>query len=189
MEKHVHEVESQLKGYPKVVVVIMLAFFPMIGVGLLGIGIIFVILAKRDGIELLSIKWLLLPILGGGIVTIIFGLECISACLAKYRISRGGLETKYPMGAWKLIPWEEFQEVSICYSNQRALSEKRAHRLLCFIKKGERRNICGGWKINNIFRHRSVISIVYSEELYTILKETYPLEIMDLTNYNMRVEE
>ncbi len=100
--------------------------------------------------------------------------------LAWYRFASDGLYIKYPLQKGKLIPWNEFQQVCICYGGYGGNADLPLKEVLCFVKKGEKESpLHGRWKTDNPFHYRSVISIAYTPELHEGLKQKYPGDIVD----------
>ena len=98
----------------------------------------------------------------------------------KYNFCDKGIWIKAPFKASKQISWEEFQEICICYSSYTTKGESAAHIVICFVKKGERKDFYGRWKADSIFHCRSVITLGYTDELYNVIKINCPYEIVDL---------
>lgn len=99
---------------------------------------------------------------------------------AYFDYSAEGLGVKYLLQKRKVIPWDEFQEVCVCYASYSTRGERTAHSVLCFVKKGEKRNLYGRWKADNPFRSRSVIAMDYTDELYEEVQKHCPYKIPDL---------
>ena len=99
---------------------------------------------------------------------------------AYFDYSAEGLGVKYLLQKRKVIPWNEFQQVCVCYASYSTRGEGRAHSVLCFVKKGEKQNVYGRWKADNPFHNRSVITMEYTDELYEEVKKHCPYEIPDL---------
>lgn len=99
---------------------------------------------------------------------------------AYFDYSEEGLGVKYLLQKRKVIPWSEFQQVCVCYTSYSTRGQATAHSVLCFVKKGEKKNVYGRWKASNPFRSRSVIAMDYTDELYEEVKKHCPYEIPDL---------
>lgn len=99
---------------------------------------------------------------------------------AYFDYSEEGLGVKYLLQKRKVIPWSEFQQICICYTSYSTRGERTAHSVLCFVKKGEKKNIYGRWKASNPYHSRSVISMEYTDELYKEVQKHCPYEIPDL---------
>jgi len=109
------------------------------------------------------------------------GWYFIETILAQYRFQDNGLYVKYPLSKGRLIPWNAFQEVCICYGGLNSRPHNAAP-VICCVKKGERRNGYGRWKTNHIFHYKHVITIPYSPELHEGIKEKCPYKVVDLRN-------
>lgn len=113
-----------------------------------------------------------------GIFTLILNAFFLSQLFAKYKFNKAGVTVKYPCSAAKLVPWSEFQQVCICYTSYSKLGE--AFVVIACVKHGEKKNLFGRWKTDNPFRHRRVITMDYTDELYQTIKENCPYEVVDL---------
>ena len=118
--------------------------------------------------------------IGMGVLIVMMFFGCFSMIFFKYEILAEGIRTKYPLQGWRLISWDEFQQVCVCYAGYTTRGERKAHSVVCFVKKGEKKNLYGRWKTDNPFHYRSVITIEYTDELYEEVKEKCPYEIPDL---------
>ena len=115
-----------------------------------------------------------------GILLLTAGMAAISDLHAKYDIRTDGLWVKYPLEPLKMISWNEFQEVCVCYAGHH---NGHAHSVICCVKKGEKENVfTGRWKTMNPYKHRSVITMDYTDELYDEFKEKCPYPVKDLRN-------
>ena len=107
----------------------------------------------------------------------------MAAALARFRFLPEGLAATYPLHQEILIPWEEFQQVCVCYvgyPHQDAYtgSEIRPG-VICCVKKGEKKDIFGRWK-ENPFRYRSVIYLIHKPEYLAALRQVCPYPVPDL---------
>jgi len=93
-----------------------------------------------------------------------------------------GVRVKFAWEPWTIIGWEEFQEVCVCYANYATKGRPGATKIVCFVKRGEKRSfLTGRWKTEGpIFHYRSILRPVYSDELYEIVKEHCPYKVPDL---------
>ena len=57
---------------------------------------------------------------------------------------------------------------------EKLVAEARTH-----VKKGEKKNLLGRWKVDNFLHCKSVIRLDYSEELYTEIVSLYPRRVID----------
>lgn len=103
----------------------------------------------------------------------------ISFVFAKYEFSPDGVEVKYVGRRTQIIPWDDFQEVCICYADYTAGADSQLTKVICLIKKGEKKNIFGRWKVDNFLRYRSVIRLDYSPALYQKVLDVCPYPIVD----------
>lgn len=96
----------------------------------------------------------------------------------KYEITEEGLYVKYPLESKKLLKWNVFQQVCVCYHHNKGVG---GYVVICCIKHGEKRSFwTNRWKTDSLFHHRSVITIDYTYELYETFKKMCPYEIIDL---------
>lgn len=104
----------------------------------------------------------------------------------KYKIVEEGLWIKYPLEFPKILPWTDFQQICVCYSNT---SGPGTYVFICFIKHGEQKSFMSGrWKAGSFLHYRSVITMDYTFELYKSIKKMCPYDIVDLretTNYKI----
>ncbi len=165
---------------PPIVIFLILATFPIVGIALLALDVwlFFAMLGLGESLGFV-ILWFVF-IAGIAIFCLCVGAAFISRGLVRYKICSEGLWAKYPIEKLKLIPWEKFQEVCVCYAARTTRGEPRAHKVICCIMKGEKKNGYVRWKTDNPFMHRRVITMDYSTELYEAIKETCPHEIVDL---------
>ena len=182
MDQSVFEVKGQLSCYPKVVILILLGFFPVLGLGVFCLAIWLFILDIKESSFSYIILIAIFALIILSVFFILLGYTFICRGLAQYRICSDGLLVKYPMKKENLIVWNEFQQVCICYAAYTTAGESRANTVICFIKNDEKKNIHGRWKTDNPFKYRDVICLDYSDELRHGIKERCVHEIIDLRN-------
>ena len=173
----------QMGDYPKSIIVLILGFFPFLGI-VLSIAAICVSYSAYalDGYSLTYSLILFAYIMLVSIICFFFGWCFISRGLAKYRFTDIGLTAKFPLKKEIIIPWESFQQVCVCYAAYTTRGVRRANTVICCVKKGETKNGLGRWKTDNPFRYRSVICIEYREALLNGLVEKYCGTVVDLRN-------
>ena len=176
-----------VKNYPPIIkrsvliVLIMLAVvIAIIGVDMLISGIWLLVDDISIGCFGFDTVFCSFVSMGTGVLMVIYILNLISMSFYKYEILAEGIRTKYPLQGWRLISWDEFQQVCVCYAGYTTRGERKAYSVVCFVKKGEKKNLYGRWKTGNPFHYRSVITIEYTDELYEEVKEKCPYEIPDL---------
>ena len=81
---------------------------------------------------------------------------------------------------WSSTPWQEFQQVCVCYAAYTTRGKKKANTVICCVKQGEKKNLHGRWKTDNPFHHRSVICIDYSPEYHADITRMCPYAVEDL---------
>ena len=160
------------------------AVFAYIG-GFLLFSLIFLCIGIRDflvssgsisGIIDLLIGFLL------ALVTFYTGYCTLNESGAHYEVHEDGLYMKYIIPAETIVrPWEEFQEICLCYAN---ISSENKRTIICCVKQGEKRGWNGQWKTGNLFNYRTVIRIAYSEERLEEFKNLCPVAIIDKCEHN-----
>ena len=171
----------QMGPYPKIVVAAMLGFCPLVG-GCLTVVAIWVSYYSYiyDKYPLSYAISIFMLVMLGAFWCYLMGWAFISMGLAQYRFTKEGLFAKFPLSKGSVIPWEEFQQVCVCYAAYTTRGERRANTVLCCVKKGEKKNMRRRWKTDSIFHYRSVICIDYQPALLEGLKDVYPGEVVDL---------
>lgn len=112
-----------------------------------------------------------------GIASGYAGFIAISKWFSLYEFRSEGLFKKTPFQKGILIPWENFQQISI---TQYPISGRGSYyipTLLCFANHKAKKDIYGRWP-DNLF-NQNVIYIVYTDELYQGLCERCPYPIVD----------
>lgn len=177
-----YSTSHQMGNLPKSIIVLLLAFFPLLG---LFFSIVAIYTSYSDYINgyplKSSIVWFTYIMLFSAFFYFV-GWTFISSGLAKYRFTDIGLIAKYPLRKEVIIPWESFQQVCVCYAAYTTRGKPRASTVICCVKQGETKNGMRRWKTDNPFRYRSVICIVYSEALFNGLVDKYPGTVVDLRN-------
>ena len=116
----------------------------------------------------------------GGIYITVWGWLFLTDSQAYYDFSAEGVDVKYLFEKHKIIPWDDFQEVCVCYTSYTTRGKRYAHSVICFVKHGEKYNFYGRWKADDPMHSRSVISIEYTDELYEEIQKQCPYKIPDL---------
>lgn len=101
---------------------------------------------------------------------------------AQYTIHIDGIRVKFPFRKMKLYPWDEFQQVCVCYAHYTTRGPLKAMPAICCIKKGEKLDWQERWKTENPYRYRTVICVKYTPELHKEIIAKCPMEIVDLRN-------
>lgn len=165
---------------PKWLLIAMIAFFPLIGIFIIAVSIWLLIVGISAAFPFVFLVTYLTILIGSGIFLILLGWNFYSSVTANYKFSANGLLVKYPFQTEILLPWTSFQQVCICYAAYTTRGEKRANSVICFVKHGEKKNGSLRWKTDNPFRHRSVICVDFTPELYEQVRSVCPYEISDL---------
>ena len=110
---------------------------------------------------------------------------------SKIRICRKGVLIKYPYFFMreKMIPWQEFQIVSICtyFYHSRVYSDPIL--FVCMVKHGAKKNRKGAWKIMDPLYFSSVIHVWYTNELVRFLQEECGVEVVDQRGVDGKLKE
>lgn len=180
MTHPVFETKNQFGSTPPFVIFLLLSAFPLISIGLIGLMVYSAVAAESTPV--FFVVYIFVPCMGIALFLLYVGWKFIVIGLAKYRFQDDGLFVKYPLKEGFVITWDAFQEVCVCYAAYTTRGPRRANVVICCVKKGEKQNGYGRWKTDNIFRHKSVITIDYSLELLEGIKEKCPYEVVDLRN-------
>ena len=113
-----------------------------------------------------------------GIFAIYISITGYLGFTAEYKIDENGIKAKYLYGPENYIPWDEFQQVCVCYGKQNKAGAAAVY--ICCVKKGEKKNFFGRWKANDPLHYRTVITMYYTDELYEEIKEKCPYQVPDL---------
>ena len=111
------------------------------------------------------------------LVLIALELVIVDMMFMRCRFETDGLYVQFPISRNRLIPWDAFQEICICYSESIIFGSHPHYSILCLALKGEKKSIYGFYKE---MRYRSVFTMKYSPELCEGLKERCPYEVKDL---------
>ena len=182
MEKEYYS-NTQMGNYPKYVVFLLFSFFPLLGI-LLACAAVYASFVSIviDGSPLELGIALFVYTMSVACFFFVLGWALLSTGLAKYRFKSDGLYAKYPARPEIKIPWDEFQQICICFAAYTTRGVPRANTVICCVKNGEKHNGRGRWKTDNPFRYRSVICIDYKPALVEGLKEKCPYTVVDLRN-------
>ena len=116
---------------------------------------------------------------GIGFICFVVEWKLLTAIYTKYTFSQEGVMAKYPGHRPKIIPWDDFQEVCICYADYNSRTDGHLTKVICLVKKGERKNLLGRWKVDNFLHCKSVIRIDYTEELYNEILSVCPHRVIN----------
>ena len=170
-----------MEDLPKPIRYALLSAIPLVGIAII-VGTVYVSYGSlvHDGYPIGAVLWLFCYSGGVGVFLLWIGWLFITTGMAQFRFSKEGLYAKYPLKPEQLIPWRAFQQVCVCYCAYTTRGPRRACTIICCVKHGEKRNLYGRWKADNLFRYRTVIAIKYSPELHAGVKEMCPYEVVDL---------
>lgn len=124
----VYETGRQMGPYPPLVIFLVLAFFPIVGIAILMLGIWVMIEGAKEGLSLVFVILSSVLMIGSGVFCLILGWVFISKGMAEYKICSDGLWAKYPLEKPRKISWEEFQQVCVlrCIYHKRRASCKQS---------------------------------------------------------------
>lgn len=97
-----------------------------------------------------------------------------------YLFREDGIWMKKPLHSSVVLPWDCFQEICLCRGGFTTRGERKAHDRICFVKKGEKKNLYGRWKTDNVFHYDKTINFEYTPELYEEVAAACPYPIKDL---------
>lgn len=183
MDKPIYETTHQMGNIPSMVIILLLAFFPVLGVLMIGTAVyVFYISVAVDGYSVGLVFTCIFPVIVLGLICILLGWAFIQGGLSKFRFQADGIYVIRPLSHNRLIPWDQFQEICVCYGAFTTRGTPNAAVVICCVKHGETKNAAGRWKTDNPFRYNSVISILYSQEAHAKIKDVCPFEVIDLRN-------
>lgn len=122
---------------------------------------------------------LLLPMAAGWIWftgTFILTLERM---YTRASVSEEGVTLMRPLRRERLILWDEFQQVCICYSSS-VPGRNDGVSVLCFVRHGEKRNLYDRWRTDNPWHSRRLIVADHTAEIEQIVRAVCPMEVVDL---------
>ena len=173
---------SQMGPYPRSIIVMILSFFPLLGLGMGIAAFYFSWLSLADGSSFSFVLVLFVIQMSIASFCVALGWVFICSGLAQYRFETDGLYVKYPLREEFLVPWIDFQQVCICRAAYTTRGEPKANDVICCVKHGEKYNWRGRWKTDNPFKYRSVICIAYTPYLAEGILEKCPYDVPDLRN-------
>ena len=97
-------------------------------------------------------------------------------------ITRDGIRVKYLLSTEKLFPWEQFQQICLCFEPQkkRYIPPRFTNQeIVCFVLKKAKKNPYGFWNVHSKRYFRAILFIRCSEEVMEALKEHCPTSIAD----------
>lgn len=98
---------------------------------------------------------------------------------AQYIFSIEGIQVKFPLQRIQKMPWNDFQQICVCYKNYGRNS--KIIPVIAMIKKGEKVSFfCHRWKTDNPLHYRGVMCMNFSHELLNNMQKVCPYRIVDL---------
>ena len=124
--------------------------------------------------------WLLILLLGPCLFAIAWTELLVET--RKCEITKTGIRVKYLLSRERLLSWEQFQEICICFEpvKKRSIPPRFSNQeIVCFALHTARKNIWRFWDIYSKRYFRSILFVRYSEEIRKQLQENCPKEILD----------
>ena len=176
----VYHTRNQLGSTPPWVAAVLLALMAATGVGVLALGLWLVWHDVHDGasvmMALLADGIFCLP----GIVVLLVTNGLMCRAFGRFRFEAEGLAVQYPFRRERLIPWDAFQQVCVCYGLAVYKGEKHPPVVICCVKHGEKKNIYDRWKTDSPLRYGRVLCIDYTQALHLGICERCPYPVADL---------
>lgn len=161
------------------VIVDMVFLWLMVAISCLSPIFVILSLYQEGGTALDALR--VLPIVIALCIAILYtSLTLIKFLTQKVWFEQGGLRFQCFGEKEKRIPWQDFQQICVCYAAYTTRGPQRAHSALVCVKKGERVNGLLRWKTDNFFHFRSVITMDFTPERYEKLQSLCGSEIVDL---------
>ena len=164
------------KTLPAVVEWLMLGFIPAVGAALSILGIACYFLCRADGSTVVGSLFTLVYLLVAAFFVLKFGWLVLTDACAGYTVSAAGVRVKYPLEKERFYSWDDFQEVCICSVTYRRMKRVPA---ICFVIRGEKKNLFDQWKTENPFKFRKVMAFDFSEERLAQLRAYCPYPVPD----------
>lgn len=101
----------------------------------------------------------------------------------KCKITKSGISVKYLLSREKLLSWDQFQQICICFEplKKRFIPPRFTDQeIICFILKTAKKNSWGFWNVYSKRYFRRILFIRCSEEVIKELQENCPTDILDL---------
>ena len=111
-------------------------------------------------------------------VCLIANIAAIQTAMADFSFDGNGVCVKYPLEKEKFYPWEDFQQVCVCYYSR--ATQMNGYPLICLVRKGEKKDLFGRWKTGSLLHYRKLLCLDYSHEQLLEIQKVCPCEISDL---------
>lgn len=176
MKNGTNTIIDPLGNMPMIVRILLLSFAPFWGFVFLVLYFYLCIVDSPSVAFILLNSSMQLPF---SLFLLAYGWVIIASTCARYQFTELGLYAKYPLQEQRIIPWKSFQQICICYDGYTTRGPSKACTAICFVQKGEKKNMYGRWKTNT-FNYRGVISIALNPDLLLELQLTCDAPITDL---------
>lgn len=113
-----------------------------------------------------------------GLVCVLEGICLLQTGMAEFSFGGEGVWVKYPLEKKLFYPWEEFQEVCVCYTSR--ATDMNGYPIICLVRKGEKKDHFGRWKTGSALHYRKLLCLDYSDEQLQEMKRFCPYEVYDL---------
>ena len=129
--------------------------------------------------------WLFLFVTRTAVLSIVAGVICLlnwlyslQTGMAEFSFRPEGVWVKYPLEKRRFYPWEEFQQVCVCYYSR--ATEMNGYPLICLVRNGEKKDHFGRWKTGSVLHYRNLLCLDYSEDQLQKIRECCPYDVPDL---------
>ncbi len=113
-----------------------------------------------------------------GFVCGAYGTMALQTAMAEFTFNSSGVQVKYPLEKPRFYPWEDFQQVCICYYSR--ATEMSGYPLICLARREEKKDHFGRWKTGSVFHYRNLLCLDYTEEQLQEIRSCCPYDIHDL---------
>jgi len=142
-------------------------------------------IARNEQMHMRNWELLLSFYIVGAVLLLVVVLGLFRLMYTEYHFLSAGLQIRYPMKRTRVISWDKFQQICICYHDSgaflgRGKSLEAPAAVLCFVQNGVKRNESGRWTTVHLIPTERVIALECSEERYQKLAEVYSGKIEDL---------
>lgn len=93
-------------------------------------------------------------------------------------VSEEGVMLMRPLQKARLIRWDEFQQVCICFSS--SVPRGPSSPVVCFVRHGEKKNVYDRWRTDMPWHYRRLIVADHTEAIEAAVRNVCPMEVKDL---------
>ena len=156
---------------------IISACFALFLCGLFLVAIYKIVTGYDNGLK----SWLLILLFGSYLFAMVW--TDLQVDTRKCKITKAGISVKYLLSKERLLSWEQFQQICICFEplKKRYIPPKFTDQaIVCFVLKTAKQNSWGFWNVYSKKYFRKILFIRYSEEAMKELQDNCPNDILDL---------